>query len=393
MSMKILYVCTHPHINIAEHSGPGTHVREVIEALRNEGHEVNVYAAGGDQIQVGTSNTSSRTKSSLRKWIPRLIWESLKEFQLLRHNKRMYSVLQEVIRREQPDMVYERAYYLQTACARLCHQQKIKHFIEINAPYPEEKKAMQGSGCFHFLSERSEKIQVELATKVIVVSSALKTYLLQKIKVDPTKIEVIPNAVRHDFGINRNGSSVRAKWDIREDDLVIGFVGSIFPYHGVDRLIKAFASLQNHVKWHHLKLLIVGNGEILPNLKDLADHLGLDEKVIFTDKVPHHEVAAYIDCMRVAVMPHSNWYGSPVKIFEYAALGKVVIAPDNVPVRDVMQDGVDGLLINDNQEDLNRALLRTLEAEAEVRTMASHFHSKVMSSYTWKSVGQKILQL
>jgi len=391
--MKILYVCTHPHINIAEHSGPGTHVREVIEALRNEGHVVEVYAAGGDQMKAGISLTTNRTKSSLRKWIPRFLWESLKEFQLLRHNKSMTSILQEVIMRVQPDMIYERAYYLQTACAQLCHQRNIKHIIEINAPYLEEKKAMQGAGCFHFLSERSEKLQVELASRVIVVSSALKTYLLERIKVDPAKIEVIPNAVRPDFGKDANGTTVRKKWSIAEDDFVIGFVGSIFPYHGVDRLIKAFGSLENHAKWFRMKLLIVGNGEILPELKALAAQLGIHNKVIFTDKVPHHEVASYIDCMQVAVMPHSNWYGSPVKIFEYAALKKIVIAPDNVPVRDVMKDGVDGLLIKDSQEDLNRAIRLSIDAENEVRSMATHFHTKVMGSHTWKNVGQKILEL
>ncbi|MFZ4784682.1 MAG: glycosyltransferase family 4 protein [Flavobacteriales bacterium] len=391
--MKILYVCTHPHINIAEHSGPGTHVREVIEALRNEGQEVSIYAAGGDQIGTNLPQASNRAKSSLRKWIPRFIWESLKEFQLLRHNRRMIAVLQEVIQREQPDMVYERAYYLQTACSILCHRMGIKHIIEINAPYPEEKKAMQGAGCFHFLSKRSERQQVELSSKVIVVSSALKNYLQKKNQVDATKIEVIPNAVRHDFGKNRNALSVQSKWNIREGDFVIGFVGSIFPYHGVDRLIAAFASLQNHTQWPKLKLLIVGNGEILPQLKNMSDSLGLSDRVVFTDKVPHDEVASYIECMHVAVMPHSNWYGSPVKIFEYAALKKMVIAPNNVPVRDVMVDGEDGLLISDDQEELNQALRKTLDAESAVHTMALNFHTKVMASYTWQRVGQKILHL
>jgi glycosyltransferase involved in cell wall biosynthesis len=391
--MKILYVCTHPHINIAEHSGPGTHVREVVKALKNKGHEVAVFAAGGDQIQTRKPSIESRTKSSLRQWIPRFIWESLKELQLLRHNKRMTSTLQEIIRREQPDLVYERAYYLQTACSKVCHQLGIKHILEMNAPYPEEKKSMQGSGCFHFLSKQSERVQVEMASKVVVVSTALKKYLLDRIHVNSDKIEVIPNAVRSDFGENRNTSLMRTKWGIQESDFVIGFVGSIFPYHGVDRLIKSFASLQNHPQWSVLKLLIVGNGEILPELKRMANTLGVQNKVIFTDKVPHGEVASYIDCMHVAVMPHSNWYGSPVKIFEYAALNKVVIAPDNIPVRDVMKHGEDGLLISEAQKDLEVALMRVLDKKEEVHAMALHFHTKVMSSYTWESVGQKILLL
>jgi glycosyltransferase involved in cell wall biosynthesis len=391
--MKFLYVCTHPHINIAEHSGPGTHVREVIKALRNQGHEVAVFASGGDQIESTTSIGGSRAKSSLRKWIPRFIWESLKELQLLRHNRRMVSTLQEIIRREQPDVVYERAYYLQTACSKVCHHLHIKHIIEINAPYPEEKKAMQGSGCFHFLSQQSERVQVELASKVVVVSSALKKYLLNRIDVAPGKIEVIPNAVRSDFGENRNTSDVKFKWGIQESDFVIGFVGSIFPYHGVDRLIKSFASLQNHSHWPMLKLLIVGNGEVLPALKEMAIELGVQSKVVFTDKVPHQDVASYIDCMQVTVMPHSNWYGSPVKVFEYAALNKIVIAPDNVPVRDVMKNGEDGLLISEAQKDLELALIRVLDNREEADAMAMHFHTKVMSTCTWESVGQKILRL
>ena len=70
----------------------------------------------------------------------------------------------------------------------------------------------------------------------------------------------------------------------------------------------------------------MGDGEILSDLKLLCSNLNISDSVIFTGSVAHADVFAYIDLMEIAVMAKSNWYGSPVKIFEYGAMKKAIIS-------------------------------------------------------------------
>jgi glycosyltransferase involved in cell wall biosynthesis len=81
-------------------------------------------------------------------------------------------------------------------------------------------------------------------------------------------------------------------------------------------------------------------------LKKQVDKLGLREQVLFTGNVSFLDVKDYMALFSVGVMPKYNGYGSPVKIFEYGAMGLPVIAPNNGPVNDVMLNSETGLLGN-----------------------------------------------
>ena len=183
-------------------------------------------------------------------------------------------------------------------------------------------------------------------------------------------------------------SKLRAQLNF-DQKTVIGFVGSIFPYHGVDRLLDAFVSLSS--SYPDARLLIVGDGETRAQLEARCAQLKLQEKIHFSGNVKHSDVPNYIELMDIAVMPKSNWYGSPVKIFEYGLLKKAVLAPDNVPVRDVMIPDVDGVLIRDSVDELKSALVRLLKDEDFRNKLATNFHEKVTTKHRWEDVARKIL--
>ncbi len=389
--MKILYYSAHPHLNLAAPSGPGTHMREVIKAFENRGHQVVKLIAGGEQLTVNTAIQFK--KKNIKAFIPPFVWQSLKDYKLLKHDSMMSNQLAELIKKEKPDLVYERGYYLLTSGTRICKELGVRHFIEINAPYPEEKLMMEGNSFFISKAKQAEKTQVNLSDRVFVVSTALKDYLQKNSGCDKNKIVVTPNAVNPEY-IRTDKvklDELRRTLNISEDEKVIGFVGSIFPYHGVDALLDAFQSIVQKTGSKNLKLLIVGDGEILPELKNQARAFNLESQVIFTGNVPHKEVYNYISLMHITVMARSNWYGSPVKIFEYAALKKVVVAPDTIPVQDVMVNDVDGIIIKNDKEDLERALSFILTNPERAENMASGFHQKVMNQHTWQNVGDNIL--
>lgn len=390
LKKRILYVSTHPHLNLSAPSGPGTHIREVINAFRDKGHEVQTFIAGGEVLEK-TGRTITFKKSKWKAFVPDILWNTLKELVLLRHNFKMKSQLRKVVDTFQPDFIYERGYFLMTATMEVAHERGIEAFCELNAPYPEEVKQMGGRGLFHFLSNQAETKQTKLSSKIVVVSTAMRDYFIRRTGISGSKIIVTPNAVRSDFNKidSKEVQAIKMKNGILESDIVFGFVGSIFPYHGVDRLIEAFADLKEAGA---SKLLIVGDGEVLPNLKLLAIEKGIEGRVIFTGNIAPTEVPAHIACMDVAVMAWSNWYGSPVKIFEYGSLGKFIIAPDKSPVRDVMIHEMDGYITNGSIADLKRGMSLYLNNKSACIDMASHFQSKVLTQYTWDKVGKTIME-
>lgn len=388
--MKILYYSPHPTINYSAPSGPGTHIREVIHAFEGHGHVVVRLICGGENYVA--QGTLQFKKSRIKRFIPSFVWQSLKDYRLKRTDNLNRKRLEELTIKEKPDLIYERSYYLMRSGYETARKFEIPYFCEINAPYPEEKEQMEGNSFFRKESYRVESEQINVANEVFTVSTAMRDYLIHQSGGNDEKIHVTPNAVNKESIVvsEHHIDQLRNQFDIRANDKVIGFVGSIFPYHGVDLLLEAFAHLMEK-GLHNCKLLIVGDGEILPSLKDYAERNIEKDKVIFTGNVPHKEVYNYISLMDIAVMARSNWYGSPVKIFEYGAMNKAIIAPDVIPVQDVMINGTHGILIKDNAEELLRAIEFLIAYPEEAKRTANAFHHKVMSEHTWHQTASRIL--
>lgn len=391
--MKILYYSSHPYLNMASPSGYGTHMREMIAAFRLLGHEVKPLIMGGSTLINDDYTIKGRGsfKNFCAQCIPSYVWESAKDYKLKRFDENAFCLLEQEIKTFQPELIYERAAYLQTSGIRAANKWGVKHILEVNAPYVAERIELQGKSFFSEEGLKIEKEQLEKAFKVVVVSTALKKHLVSTYKIGSEKFVVTPNAInpkqiKNDF----------SESEILRSDLglvgknVIGFVGSIFPWHGVDILIESFGRLIKAGK-KDCHLLIVGDGETLPVLREQVNKAGLAEKVIFTGNVPHVKVFSYLQVMDICVMGKSNWYGSPVKIFEYGAMGKAIIAPDNGPVRDVCKHMENAVLVQPNVESIYEALTLLLSDDHFRIKLAKSFQKVVLTQHTWFANAEKVL--
>jgi glycosyltransferase involved in cell wall biosynthesis len=387
--MKILYFSPHPNLYLQIPSGPGVHMREMMLAFETLGHEVKPLIMGGTDAQLTTSG-SSPNQTSLKeriKWfIPKVLWASAKDINLNKFDLHAKSELLKAIKEFEPDVIYERANYAMVSGVEAAKEMNIPHILEMNAPYPEEKAGMEGKGLFHHKSIQKEMDQLTKTNLVVVVSSALENYV--KKRVPNQQVVITPNAIRSNLTPPDQNVKLRQKFGISTQALVFGFVGSIFPYHGVDRLIEAFAKL----KIEQAHLVIVGDGYVLDELKSLSTQLNITDKVTFTGSVPHSEIYSHIGAMDITIMAKSNWYGSPVKIFEYGAMNKAIIAPNVIPVQDVMIHEQDGLLVEPTVTSISDAM-NTLANDPELRLrLAASFHAKVKSQHTWTHMAELILQ-
>ena len=171
---------------------------------------------------------------------------------------------------------------------------------------------------------------------------------------------VLPNAVDESWlTIPNRRQEIRDRLGLR-DEITVSFVGWFVSWHRLSRLIEVFAKV---VAEHPgLRLLLVGDGPLKAELVRQADKLGVREAILFPGSIAHSEVPAYLDASDISVVPHSNEYRSPIKLFEAMARGRIVIAPRTEPVESVAIDGESALLFDpENVVDLQQCLLRAIE--------------------------------
>lgn len=393
--MKIIYYSAHPLLNLSSPSGYGTHMREMIAAFEKLGHEVLPVIAGGTEpVASGEGNTApSGIKSIIKKLIPSILWQSLKDYRLLRFDKTMEQKLAQIISEFNPDLVYERLNYLQLSGLNTCRANGVKHFYEVNSPYVQEKVTLEGNTFFKKKALKIEQQQLTQTDKFFPVTSILNQHFTDtyNLKGDSKRSVVIPNAINPDqFKFDSNKvDQLRTTLGLEKNALVVGFVGSIFKWHGVDLLIKAYAEVVG--EFPASRLLIVGSGESLPELKQLSRELNIDHQVIYTGSVNHSEVPNYMTLMDVTVMAKTNWYGSPIKIFEYGFMRKAIVAPDTQSVRDVMTNNTHGLLVDPEVQEIKAALIQLLKDDALRKHLAEKFHQKVIEQHTWEQNASSVL--
>jgi glycosyltransferase involved in cell wall biosynthesis len=392
-SLKIIYYSPHPTHDIVSEVGYSTHQRETIAAMRKLGHEVLPVVMGGtERVAVDgfhdTLKNKSGSASLLKRVIPLFLWNALKDFRLLKHDKLAGQRLEQAILAFNPNLIYERGEYLQDSGVKMAEKYKIPHFLEVNSPVVDEMAAFEGPDMLRFLGHIKERRKLSSTSHVFAISSSMKDYLKNKYKVK-VAITVTPNCINPEKDIPSDAEVMELKSTIAPGKQIIGFVGSLFPYHGVDLLIQAHSKVVKDNK--NAFLLIIGDGGIRPALQDMAKRILPSDSYLFAGKVPHKEVMKYIGIFDVAVMAASNWYGSPIKIFEYGLMGKAIIAPDNAPVRDAMRPGEDGILVQPDIDQIAIGIHRILKDETMGKQMGQNFKSRILKEFTWEIQAFRIL--
>ena len=168
-----------------------------------------------------------------------------------------------------------------------------------------------------------------------MVSTPLRR-ILEQAGVRPEKIMVMPNGV-----CLQHFQPASASVELRQrlglaGQTVIGFVGWFRQWHGLEMLLEAFQ--RSGLGRQRVKVLMIGDGPAMPELREFTADKGLTEHVIFTGPLPHAEVPAYLDLIDIAVQPAANEYCCPMKILEYMALAKPIVAPRQENIQELLRE-------------------------------------------------------
>jgi glycosyltransferase involved in cell wall biosynthesis len=231
---------------------------------------------------------------------------------------------------------------------------------------------------------------------VITVTEGLRKIAVDHHGVSPQKTEVIPNGVRVGKFEAAKGDKIREKLDLSPEADVIVFTGALYRHRGIELLLRALPLLQGRT--HDVKVMIVGDGPDLEYLKALSRELSIDQDVIFAGLVPYHEVPNYLAAANVAIGPlikHPRTADSaPIKIFEYMAAGKPIIARKDTVSDKILIDEHNGLQTHsDEPQEIARKLEELLADRKKARRLGENGQQLVKQKYDWKILAKKTIEI
>jgi glycosyltransferase involved in cell wall biosynthesis len=230
------------------------------------------------------------------------------------------------------------------------------------------------------------------ATETIVVSTPLKDYL-ESIGVPRGKCIVMANGVDPErFSPRPRNEALLRDLGIPAGALVVGFTGILRPWHGLELLIDAAASMVK--RGRRIFLLIVGDGPYRSSLEGRIAELGISACVRITGRLPHEKVPEYVSLFDVAVSPRATFYASPMKVIEYMALGKPVVVPRTPNFLDIIDEGVNGVTFEDGSAAaLEKALADLSDSPGACKDLGAKSRRKVESRLNWRWNATEVCRL
>jgi len=375
--MKILY-----HHRTLSKDGQNVHIEELIAAFRRAGHDVHVV--GPTSYKEAAFGSDGGLASRIRQALPTSVGELIE----IAYSGLAFYRLMKAYRAVQPDVLYERYNLFLLSGAWLRRITGIPYFLEVNAPLAEERRLNSGLS-LRRLAHWCERAVWRAADVVLPVTQVLANYVTTA-GVHARRIQVLPNGIdlKH-FPISLSGEGVRRKHGL-ERKTVIGFTGFLREWHGLPAIVDVMRALT--IKGYDLHFLVVGDGQGRPALEQAAKSAGIEDRITITGIVDRHEIPAYVASFDIAVQPKATEYASPLKLFEYMALGRAIIAPDQPNLREVLVHGKNAVLFSpDDPASLSEALsclILASDLRAEIGAAAERTVQEL--ELTWDGNARKI---
>jgi len=387
--MKICFIPTALDTLSGEHFPHLVHMQENIRALRKK---LEIHLVTANKLNAWYMRLHrSRLYELLNLKFLHIIRKSLHALFFLA----VYLELKKNINHHQPDLFLVRFAISNYLITRYLHFKGYRVLLEVHALAHTEERLYGQSYAppFYFpIVAYLEKKMLRWAHQVTAVSHSLASFLVN-LGIAEERIHVIHNAVDPDkFDYNIDAHDIIEQYDLH-NKTVIGFVGSFARYHGIDMLLDIAQHL--HKKYENITFLIVGkNIHGSDNPMEKAFVRRLSHIFTFAGEVPHSRIPLYVAAMDIAVIPDFNTYGSPMKLFEYMAMKKPVVAVDVPPIREVIEDGQTGILFEKgNVSQAAKSVARLIEDERLRYKLGEQARLKVLADHTWDKNAESLLDI
>ena len=382
--LRIAYLLPDPGIPVGGTKGASVHVNEVCRALMAEGASITLLAQrtaghGPDGVEIieldpgpvarGRSGEPARVSGGV-------------DFA-----RRAAPVLEAL----RPNLVYERLALFFDAGGRLARAVGAARLLEVNAPVVQERERTTGL-LERALADHRERRALAGAS-VLAVSPSLAAWAMAR---GAARAEVVPNGVdleRFEPGRNRAAAAELRRSLGLAETAVVGFTGSLKPWHGVEVLVAAIAILAPSRP--DLRLLVVGDGPGRAELTGQVAALGLADRVVFAGAVPPAMVPTHLAAIDIAVAPYlpmDDFYFSPLKVVEAMAAGRPIVASRFGSI-EAMLAGTGRLVPPGDPTSLAAALAGLLDDPPEAGRLGAAARGRAEAAHGWDRVARRILAM
>lgn len=368
--MRLAYVCADPGVPVFGTKGSSVHVQEVVRALRAHGALVELVCARTG----GPAPAGLRDVPVHRLPLATARTTAERERQLAGHDSAIAGLL---ARRGPFDLVYERYSLWSRSATAHAARAGWPCLLEVNAPLVDEQAVHRE------LADRAGAEAVIAgaasdATAVVCVSDPVAAWV--RGHAPAARTVVVPNGV--DTGRFRPPRHRPA------GPFIVGFVGTLKPWHGVEVLVDAFARLAGRLP--AARLLLVGDGPLAGRVTERAAALGIGAAVTRTGAVDPLQVPGWLHAMHVAVAPYpagAETYFSPLKVYEYLAAGLPVVASSVGQVPAALDHGRAGVLVRPGDVEGLAAALHALALDPGLRTrLGAAARARAVQCHSWSGV-------
>jgi len=349
-----------------------------------------------------TSDPMPTVRKDLETWVVeagKRFWD-FREIQAFAYNETFLKEVLETAKKEPVAFLYQRYSLHHYAGLQAARTLGVPLVLEYNGSEIWASRNWGKPVGHEKLSLEVEDLNLRAADLVAVVSEPLKEELLSR-GVKENRILVNPNGVEPEkYSPQIPGEPVRKKYGL-EGKTVVGFIGTFGRWHGAEALVEAFGRLLQKAPQlrQTARLLMVGDGNTMPQVKEAIAKHGLSDLCVLTGLVPQVEGPAHLaacDILASPTVPNrdgSKFFGSPTKLFEYMAMGKGIVASDLDQIGQILKHDETAWLVKPGEvESLAEGLRVLLEDPARRLRLGEAARKEVTEKYTWKEHTRRIIE-
>jgi glycosyltransferase involved in cell wall biosynthesis len=261
--------------------------------------------------------------------------------------------------------------------------------LETNAPLFIEAKSDRNAIILTRVARYFEIQAYRKCDALVCISDNLKNIIVDEANIPPHKVIVVPNGV----DVSRfNPSEIQPIRLFK--DFTIGFLGNLASWQGINLLFDVYQEIRE--EGFNINLVFVGDGPIKPKLEAKVKQQNLTEYVEFTGFIPQNMVPRYIAGFDIGYTgqtqrTETRMYCSPIKLYEYMAMGIPAIASDYEDTRRVIKKGSGYLFEIGDSQDLKRAILTAYQDKEKLPKMGEIAREEILQNHSWEARVKKII--
>lgn len=383
--MRILYI---NHLDRLD--GSTIHVNCFTKALQDQGNTVHCLW----HKERSTSAYMSPKKNLLKDLVLSPIKPVLAEIKMLLQNIPFALKEYRLLTSGKYDVVILRYSLNMFSAVLLGMVYRIPVIIEANSPLFYEQ--IQLGRKLTSASKIIERWILNNATAVVTVSNELKDFFSEH-GICPSRFEVVFNGVdTSEFYPREKDPQLLAKYGIPQDSVVVGFSGSFQEWHGVDLTLEIEEILKKSSCNKKFHFLLVGDGMRRKLIEQQICERGLNNFTL-CGRVQHAEMPAHLSLFDIALAPYpkmSNFYFSPLKIYEYMAMGIPTVASRMGQINQIIVDSKTGLLVDAGDRNAFAQAILDLTQSPDLRaTIARNAAEVARSEMGWNKTARKYITI